>query len=279
MAGESVEAIRFESLIEAGQYATAQTELEAYVAAHPDSWKAQYQLGYVDFRLKQIQLSLTALCKSLVLNQHFADSHKILAYDLNILGHQELALHELELAVREDPNSGESHYEIGRIYYERGSYLQAVQELERAKALMPDFVRVYHNLGLAYAAVRENEKATASFEEGLRRNARQAHPSAWPLIDYGTYFNLQGNFERARDLLLQSIEIEDKWDAAYDELSKAYRGLGMTGDAIKALRQASRINPGKAEYHYVLARLLTQAHETEEAKVELALYEQKQTHR
>ena len=225
------------------------------------------------FRLQEIQPSLKALCKSLVLNPSFADSHKILGFDLNILGRQDLALHELELAIKQNPDSAESYYEAGRIYYERGAYLPAVEKLERARSLNPDSVRVYHNLGLAYAAIRENEKATANFEEGLRRNAKEPHPSAWPLIDYGTYLNLQGNFERARDLLLRSIEIDGKWDTAYDELSKSYRGLGMTSEAIVALRHAAMLNPGKAEYHYVLARLLTQTHQTQEAKVELNLYE------
>jgi tetratricopeptide (TPR) repeat protein len=111
-----------------------------------------------------------------------------------------------------------------------------------------------------------------NFEEGLRRNAQLPHPSAWPLIDYGTYFNLQGNFAKARELLLQSLRFETNWDTAYDELSKAYRGLGMNSEAIDALRHAIALNSGKAEYHYVLARLLTQAHRAEEAKLELALY-------
>lgn len=268
------EIARFDALIGEGHFADAQAGLESYVASHPESWRAQYQLGYIYFRLQQIQRSLEALCKSLVLNQNFADSHKILAYDLNILGRQDLAMHELDLAIKEDPNSAESHYELGRIYYERGSYMQAVQSLERAKALKPDFVRVYHNLGLAYSAIRENDKAVANFEEGLRRNTAQTKPSAWPLIDYATYLNSQNEFERARDMLLQSIKIEKTWDTAYDELSKSYRGLGQTSDAIEALRNAARLNPGKAEYHYVLARLLTQTHQTEEAKIELARYQQ-----
>lgn len=272
---EEPQAAHFDSLIKAGDYAKARTELESYVSSHQNSWEAEYQLGYVYFRLQQIQPSVAALCKSLVLHPHFGDSHKILAYDLNILGHQDLALHELELAIKEEPNSAESYYEIGRIYYERGSYVQAVQNLERAKALNSEFVRVYHNLGLAYSAIRENEKAEMNFEEGLRRNAQLPHPSAWPLIDYGTYFNLQGNFRRARELLLRSLELENIWDTAYDELSKAYRGLGMTSEAIEALRHAVALNSGKAEYHYVLARLLTQAHQSEEARTELALYQQK----
>jgi tetratricopeptide (TPR) repeat protein len=264
----------FESLIRSGRYAEAQTALESYTAAHPTSWRSQYQLGYVYFRLHMTQLSVKLLCKSLLLNGNFAESHKILAYDLNILGRQDLAMRELDRALKANPSSAESHYEIGRIYYERGSYLDAVQHLERAKSLDPNAVRTYHNLGLAYAAVMENSKAIQNFEEGLRRNAQMSKPSAWPLIDFATYYNLQGDFNKARALLLQSITIEATCDQAFEELSKAYRGLGQTGDAIEALRRAIALNPQKAEFHYVLARLYTQTHQPDEAKAQLAEYQQ-----
>ncbi len=271
---EEPELASFEGLIQSGQYVQAQAALESYTAAHPKSWRSQYQLGYVYFRLHMIQPSVNVLCKSLLLNSNFAEAHKILAYDLNILGRQDLALRELERALKADPNSAESHYEIGRIDYERGSYLEAVQHLEKAKSLDADAVRTYHNLGLAYAAIGETGKAVENFDEGLRRNKQLKTPSAWPLIDYATYYNLQGDFEKARVLLLESLAIQRTWDQAFDELSKAYRGLGKTSDAIEALRRAIALNPQKAQYHYVLARLYTQTHQPEEAKAQLAQYEQ-----
>ena len=267
----------FESQIKAGKYTEVSIALESYVAGHPKSWRALYQLGYVDFRLHRIQQSLTMLCKSLLLNPEFAESHKILAYDLNILGRQDLAINELGQAIRYDPRSAESHYELGRIYYEQGSYLKATQELEQAKALDRNLVRVYHNLGLAYAAISEDTKAIENFETGLRINVRQSKPSAWPLIDYATYFNLRNKFERARVMLLEAIKIDNNWDQEYNELSKSYRGLGQTSEAIDALKQAIVRNPRKAEYHYVLARLYTQTHQLAEAREQLAQYERQKS--
>jgi len=267
----------FESLIKAGNFVEARSALETYVADHPQSWQALYQLGYADFRLHRIQQSLTMLCKSLVLHPKFAESHKILGYDLNILGRQDLAIRELERAIDYDPGSAESHYELGRIYYEKGSYVKAINHVEKAKSLAPGYVRVYHNLGLAYSAVSDNATAVENFDAGLRLNAQQSKPSAWPLIDYATYFNMQNNFDKARELLLRAIEIERSWDQEYGELAKAYRGLGQTGEAIDALKQAVVLNPGKAEYHYVLAQLYRQTHQTAQATEQLAEYEQRKT--
>ena len=267
----------FESLIETGQYSQAAQELIPYTADHPESWQALYQLGFVDFRLHHIQDSLTVLCKSIVLNKNMAESHKILAFDLNILGRQDLAIHELNESIRCDPANAEAHYELGRISYEQGQYQTSASELEKAKALAPDSVRNYHNLGLAYSALGETQKAVENFEQGLKLNAAHTPPSAWPLIDYATYFNMQGHFSRARDLLLQATRIDSSWDRAYSELSKAYRGLNSLSDAIAALQKAIAINANNAEYHYVLARLYTQTNHSQEAKLELAAYERFKT--
>ncbi len=264
----------FEGLIEGGKYVDAAGPLATYLRDHPRSWQALYQLGYVDFRLHRFQDSVTLLSRSLVIHQDFAESHKILAFDLNILGRSDLAVQELRRAIALEPESFECHYELGRIYYDRGSYLNSVHELEKAKALDPSAVKTYHNLGLAYAGIGENGKAVESFEEALRLNDKQTVKSAWPLIDYGAYFNLQGEYVKARDMLQQAIAIGGQWDQAFDELSKAYRGLGQKDLAIDSLKRAIAINPAKPEYHYALARLYTQANEKQQAEHELAIYEQ-----
>ena len=263
----------FETSIEAGQYSQISEQLANYIAEHSHSWRALYQLGYVNFRLHRFHDSVSALSKSLVLNDKFGEAHKILAFDLNILGRRDLAIRELQKAIALEPKSFECHYELGRIYFDAGSYVIAVEQLEKARELDPSAVKVYHNLGLAYSAVGDNAQAVGNFEEGLRLNAKQAKPSAWPLIDYAAYFNSQNNFQRAKDLLIEAKHIDAGWDQEFDELSKAYRGLGEMQPAIDALKHAIAINPKKPEYHYTLARLYSQTHQQTQAKAELAEYE------
>jgi tetratricopeptide (TPR) repeat protein len=263
----------FETSIEAGQYSQIPEQLASYIAGHPQSWRAHYQLGYVNFRLHRFHDSVSALSKSLVLNDKFGEAHKILAFDLNILGRKDLAIRELQKAIALEPKSFECHYELGRIYFDAGFYVKAVEQLVKAKELDSSVVKVYHNLGLAYSAVGDNAKAVENFEEGLRLNAKQAKPSAWPLIDYAAYFNGQNDFQKAKDLLIEATRIDATWDQEFDELSKAYRGLGELGPAIDALKHAVAINPRKPEHHYALSRLYSQTHQGAQARQELAEYE------
>lgn len=264
----------FDIQIEAGKYAEVSGPLEAYTKDHPASWRALYQLGYVDFRLHKIKASLTMLSRSLSLNGQFANAHKILGFDLNILGRQDLATTELKRAIDLDPKSVESHYELGRILFEQGFYLASVEQFQATEALAPSFVKAYHNLGLAYAALGENTKAVAEFQEGLALNAKVSRPSAWPLIDFGAYYNLQGDFANAKKMLRQAIEIDGEWDQAYSELAKAYRGMGQTERAIESLNRAIAINPNKLEYHYALAALYRKAGQSAAAMQELKTYAQ-----
>jgi tetratricopeptide (TPR) repeat protein len=271
-ATRDAETARFETLIKAGKYPEAETAIKAFVAQHPDSWRGQYQLGYVQFELHRFHDSVAALCKSLIINRSFADAHRILAYDLNVLNRQDLAITELDTALRLAPDSADTHYELGRIYYDRGSYAQAIDHLKKARALAPDLVRVHHNLGLAYSAVGEKAQAVACFEEGLRRNKAQATLSPWPLIDYASFRNGEGQFAEARDLLLQAVSIDGRFPEEYNELSKAYRGLGQTSEAITALTHAIALDPQKADYHYMLARLYTKTNQRAAAQAELSAY-------
>lgn len=267
---------RFESQIQAGDFAAAQSPLEVFVKENPKSWRAQYQIGYVYFRLHRLQQSVESLCQSLLLNNGFADSHKILAYDLNMLGRPDLAKSELARAISLDPKSAESQYELGRILYEEGAYRPAIEHLEAARQIDKNAVRVYHNLGLAYGAVDEHGKAVENFEEGLQRNAARSQPSAWPLIDYASYLNRRNEFTRARELLQQAIKMDGPWDQAFDELGKACRGLGLKEEAIAALQKATATNSRKPEYHYALAQLYKQTGRVQEAKAELESYEKSQ---
>jgi tetratricopeptide (TPR) repeat protein len=274
---ENTEIRRFEIEIEHGNYTSVCAQLESYTQAHPESWRALYQLGYVYLQIHEVRKSLAALSKSLVLNDRFADAHKTLAFDLNILGRQDLATIELKRAIQLDPNSVESHYELGRILFEQAYYRDAIEQFQKAKALAPEFVKTYHNLGLAYAAVGENANAVTEFRKALELNSKTSKPSAWPYIDFGTYYNLQSDFKNAKQMLLQAIQIDGAWDQAYSELAKAYRGLGQTSEAIDSLKRAIAINPKKPEYHYSLAVLYRKTSQTAEATQQMKEYEECKT--
>ena len=73
-------------------------------------------------------------------------------------------------------------------------------------------------------------------------------------------------------MLTQAIKIDQRFDQAYSELAKAYRGLGQTGEAIQNLERAAALNPQKPEYHYALAVLYRKIGQKQEANLEMKKY-------
>jgi tetratricopeptide (TPR) repeat protein len=117
-------------------------------------------------------------------------------------------------------------------------------------------------------------KAVECFEKALELNSAQQPQSAWPYIDYATWYNLQNDFENARKLLVTAVQIDARFDQAFEELGKAYRGLGELDKAIDSYRKAIVLNPQKAEYHYALAQLYRLSHRPEDALLETRRFQQ-----
>src|SRR5258707_1326677 len=104
---------RFDRLIRAGAFNDVLPELEDCAAAHPDSAKVAYHLGFVYYRLHRIAPSAQALSRSLALNPRNAEAHRILGYDLNMLQRLDLAATEFRRAVELEPDLAENHYALG----------------------------------------------------------------------------------------------------------------------------------------------------------------------
>lgn len=269
---------KFGAMIGGGNFQAAEPLLEAYVAKNPDSWAALYQLGYVYFRLHKIVPSIKVLSRSLSINLHNAEAHKILGYDLVITGEFDLAEREFQEAIRLNPKSVESHYLLGRTYFERGRPAAAAKELECAKELDPSYVKAYHNLGLAYEALNKVELALENFSKALELNAANAKPSAWPYIDFAGFRNRRGEFQDAVDLLNKALVADPSSAEANFEISKAYRGLGRDSESLVALERASALNPSNPDYLYALAQTYRRLGREDDARKALERFTRLKAH-
>jgi tetratricopeptide (TPR) repeat protein len=77
---------------------------------------------------------------------------------------QALAQKALELA----PGNGPIMDTLGWVYFKRGAYLEAANQLERAAAQIPGAASVHYHLGMAYFKMGESHKAQNAFHFALR---------------------------------------------------------------------------------------------------------------
>ncbi len=267
-----------EADIDASKFDATQSRLNDYLKDHPDSSRAYYDLGYVQFRTHSIGSSIKALSKSLELNPKNAEAHKVLALSCSIIGRYDLAEVELIEAARLKPESAEIHYFLARTYYTRAVYPLAKTEFETAIRLNPSYIKAYSNLGITMEALGNTDAALKNYTTAIELEDRKKQKSEWPYIYLSAFYNRQKNAAQALIYARKATEINSTSDTAYFEMAKAYRTQKQLQKAVDAARSAIAINPQVPDYYYVMGLVLRELgnqHESEEA---LANYAKLQQH-
>lgn len=93
------------------------------------------------------------------------------------------------------------HYVQGKLLYERHSHNAAVQELERAVSLAPDFAMLYMYLGKSYAILGEYQKAEMCFDRFISLSPQTGEG----YLNLGFLNHLRGEEAKARTLLEKGL--------------------------------------------------------------------------
>jgi len=103
------------------------------VAINPDSPQAQWALGYVYMYRNQFDNAIKALKRSVSLSPSYADGYAMLALINNNLGHAEEAIRLINKGMKLNPYySWDYLYNLGRAYYALGEYQKATEHLQQA---------------------------------------------------------------------------------------------------------------------------------------------------
>jgi tetratricopeptide (TPR) repeat protein len=261
-----------EADIATNKYSQAESRLNTYLANHPDSSRAYYDLGYVQFRIHKIGPSIRHLSKALELNPSNAEAHKVLALNCSIIGRYDLAEVELLEAARLKPESAEIHYFLARTYYTRGVYPLAKSEFETTLRLDPSYTKAYSNLGITLEALGDNDGALRNYNAAIRLEDGQEQKSEWPYIYLSSFYNRQKNGAEALLYARKATEINPASDTAHFEMAKAYRTQKQLQKAVDATRRAIAINSKVSDYYYVLGLALRELGNQPESEEALKKY-------
>jgi len=138
-------------------------------------------------------------------------------------------------------------------YYERGQFDVAIQVLDEAQRLDPNYPKIYNVYGLVYTLLGETQKAETSFQRGLALAPSDADMRA----NWGAFLCATGRAREAipeleaalRDSLYKSPEI------ALINAGKCSVVLGENKKADEYFRRALGASPGNSIAAYNLALL------------------------
>ncbi|MBN1869143.1 MAG: tetratricopeptide repeat protein [Candidatus Omnitrophica bacterium] len=167
---------------------------------------------------------------------------------------------------------------------------------ERTLKYAPDSSRLYNNLGTAYNAIHEKEKAIEAYKRAIELNANYAdayynlaniyddqNKAAEAIAAYtkavflaphnaDAYTNLGNAYEAVHKMpeaivsYKKAIEFDPGHVEAYNNLGRVYQRMNKNEEAIAAYKEAIKINPGYAMVYYNLGIVYQAMNRLEEAK-------------
>jgi len=138
-------------------------------------------------------------------------------------------------------------FQRGMEAYRKNRDREAVEAFAEATRIEPDFAEAYYRLGLAHAALGEDNEADKAFKaavEAYERVLKHDEKNAEALYFLGLAHVKLGEYEEAVKAFKESIKNSpEEDDDKYYELGLAHYKLAQYPESIKALNKALEINP------------------------------------
>ena len=164
-------------------------------------------------------------------------------FDFALRRDHDNVIKEYEAALRLRPNEAELHEAMGEFYLDNRADEDARSELEKAEGLDPSRTKTLYLLGRLYVLDNKNEKAVPVLERALQLQPNLNEANAL----LGTAYIRMGKFAEAVPSLEKAAPLDHMGNIHY-QLYQAYRKLGETGLAQKALARSQEIRRSSIEH-------------------------------
>jgi tetratricopeptide (TPR) repeat protein len=172
--------------------------------------------------------------------------------------------------IDKNPYSYLAWFNLGHAYSCLGEYEKAIDALEYAFIINPDFEAAYMDCAEICFQEKKYEKAFKIYEEVNELFG----PDAETLVFMVECLIPLNEYEKAMSLLLMSLTIDPYNDEVHFYLGECHASMGNWKDAIKAYNKAIKIEDRREEYNSSLANAYEQVGEIKLANH----YHKKATH-
>src|SRR5258706_201229 len=284
------------------QYQAAQLELEKAIALQPETFEILVNLGQTYLRGGESTKAEQALNRALklkpdspetlyLLAQVYADQTRAVdALDLLVRAHKlapqntdiifllarvsmaqhyfEDAIPLLESGLKIAPQRADLHAALGESYFMSGKAERAIEEFKTLIQLDPS-ARSYTFMGLSYRHLGRFDEARKYFQEGLKKDPRNASC----LFNVGYIEERQGNHARAEELFQQALRSNSDFSEALLELANLRIANKRLEEAAELLRRYVKVSRNAAAGYYKLAMVERSLHQVEAAQRDLNVFQ------
>jgi predicted Zn-dependent protease len=202
--------IQVKAFVEEREAHVATIHFQSLVDANPKDMVGYYGLGLAYQKMGRLDKSIEVLQKAHSLAPKDSDILRELGIADFLSGKLDLAIENLE-AMRPIPLTGADRsedlmglYYLGRGYQEKGDFAKALPLFLEVRKEMPEFIDVYHNLGLVYGRMDQ---------KGLSH------------LYFGKHFKLRGEKNNALLHLRKASDFLEKGSAEREEAQREIKEL------------------------------------------------------
>jgi tetratricopeptide (TPR) repeat protein len=147
-----------------------------------------------------------------------------------------------------EPND---HYSKGEAYYKQGNYEAAVKELREALKQSPNSDESHYVLGLALTELGQLKEAAEEFHRVIDL-AIDDEPKILSAYNMGNAYADLGDYEDAIESYQYAIKLDPTLSKPHNNLGLVYAATGKLSEAAAEFAEAVRLKPSYAEAHYNL---------------------------
>jgi tetratricopeptide (TPR) repeat protein len=174
------------------------------------------------------------------------------AIDASQHGRYQESIEKLKSTLTTEENSVPIHYLLGLNYYRTKDFPNAVLEFQKALKLSPDYMLATFNLGLANAALGNDDEAI----KYLKRTLELDPTNFSAAFDLGVTYLHKEMIPESTQAFRQSVTIYPDFAPGYRALGEMLVYQGKLDEGLKELRTAVRLAPRDPRIHEALAKAL-----------------------
>jgi tetratricopeptide (TPR) repeat protein len=166
-------------------------------------------------------------------------AHNNLGAALTNIGRHNEALQEVNKAIALMPDFVNAYVNLGNIYLNKKNFALAIESYKTSLKLKPDYFDVYMNLGNAYFGKGATNEAIAAYSKVLDSNPLKVEAR----MNRGAIYAQQGFYYKAVEDFQKAVELSPKKSDIYYNLGLAYSKIGLPEKALEAFEMAYKLNP------------------------------------
>ena len=167
------------------------------------------------------------------------------------------------------PAEARSLYQEARAKITKGENAKAIEDLKRALAIYPQYLRALNDLGVVYLQLNRLDEAASTFKQAMKID----QSFIYPRLNLGVVLNRQHKYAEAVELLGKLVDENPNLTDALPPYAEALSETGKVSEAEKVLRKilqdANVKNSTLAESHFRLGAVLNKQNRFAEAAVAL----------